>query len=231
MSQPYSNRSSHDDDLACSVPLCKQAAETYADLRCRAHRLEAEPIKATTIAAEKAAKPRVDVVPPALMLAAGRGFGLGVAKHGLPEGNDGFGTWRTPGHPQADPLAAYGSLMRHLLAWRNGETIDPESGDHKVAHLDAAAAQLAKLVDLVERGTVAAPVPVEPTPHPWALPKGLSWWYDCDGWNIDGIAGSLWIGGLGPHGSLLVRPDAPALIDLLRRRNAAEPDGPKAGAR
>lgn len=177
------------------------------------------------IAAEKSAKPRVDVVPPALMLAAGRGFGLGVAKHGLPEGNDGFGTWRTPGHPQADPLAAYGSLMRHLLAWRNGEVIDPESGDHRVAHLDAACAQLAKLVDLVERAGTVAPAPavlnVEPA-DPWALPEGLEWHHDCDGWNIDDPRGGagLWLGALGPNGSLCARPDADALIDLLKRRNA-----------
>jgi hypothetical protein len=182
---------------------------------------------ATDIAAEKSAKPRVDVVPPALMLAAGRGFGLGVAKHGLPEGNDGFGTWRTPGHPQSEPLAAYGSLMRHLLAWRNGETIDPESGEHQVAHLDAACAQLAKLVDLVERsGTAPAPavLNVEPA-DPWALPEGLEWVSDGSGWFIQGLDHLLWISKLGASGKLLARPDAGALIELLRRRNAAEPDG------
>lgn len=222
MSRPYDGVSSHDDkdyptgpDPDC--PIGPRNAATTA----------------TTIAAEKAAKPRVDVVPPALMLAAGRGFGLGVAKHGLPEGNDGFGTWRTPGHPQADPLAAYGSLMRHLLAWRNGETIDPESGPHRIAHLDAACAQLAKLVDLVERGA-AAPVPAEPTTDPWALPKGLEWVRsDCTNpYRIAAANGlRLWLVDGGVHGSLQQRPDAPALIDLLRRRNAAEPDGPKAGAR
>ena len=166
------------------------------------------------IAAEKSAKPRVDVVPPALMLAAGRGFGLGVAKHGLPEGNDGFGTWRTPGHPQSEPLAAYGSLMRHLLAWRNGEVIDPESGDHRVAHLDAACAQLAKLVDLVERAGTVAPA------DPWALPEGLQWRWICTSWWICGGGNTLYLERGFAMGCLRLRPDADALIDLLKRRNA-----------
>ena len=176
---------------------------------------------ATDIAAEKSAKPRVDVVPPALMLAAGRGFGLGVAKHGLPEGNDGFGTWRTPGHPQSDPLAAYGSLMRHLLAWRNGEVIDPESGDHRVAHLDAACAQLAKLVDLVERGKAAA--------DPWALPEGWEW-YRGDG-TIEGARRPCWyadqeLGGrVYADGDTYTGREPRAVVDLVLRRNAAEPDG------
>lgn len=101
------------------------------------------------INAEKHAKSRVDIVPPALMLAAGRGLGYGAEKHGTPEGNDGFGTWRTAGCEQSDPLVHYAGLMRHLLKWRGGEIWDPET-DGKVKHIDAAAAQLAILLDLLE---------------------------------------------------------------------------------
>jgi hypothetical protein len=121
--------------------------------------------------------------------------------------------------------------MRHLLAWRNGETIDPESGEHQVAHLDAACAQLAKLVDLVERAGTVAPAPavleVEPA-DPWMLPYGLEWRHQWDGWAIWNDTGGLWLrtqAPLGcqngdPIGSLCDRPDADALIDLLKRRNA-----------
>lgn len=103
---------------------------------------------ATEIDAEKQAKPRLDLVPPELMLAAGRALGYGAAKHGVPDGNGGFGTWRTAGTQQAEPLTHYACLMRHLLAWRSGEIVDPESG---LSHLDHAAAQLAILLDLVTR--------------------------------------------------------------------------------
>lgn len=127
------------------------------------------------IEAEKKAKSRVDIVPPALMLAAGRALAFGAKKHGLPEGNDGFGTWRTPGHVQANPLAAYSSLMRHLLLWRSGEvmvpdSVDPDTGVPCVSHLDAAAAQLAKLIDLVERAP-AAEQPAAPPAAPHADPE------------------------------------------------------------
>ncbi|MBK6920582.1 MAG: hypothetical protein IPH07_24490 [Deltaproteobacteria bacterium] len=175
---------------------------------------------AEEINAEKASKPRVDIVPPELMLAAGRGLGYGVQKHGQPPGADGYGTWRIAGTEQAEPLTHYACLLRHLLLWRAGEKFDPESG---LSHLDHAAAQLAILLDLVPR---AGEVP-EPG-DPWALPDGL-WWGFRRGWQIESADGcsSLWLNDAGrPVGYLLLRDDSEHLIDLLRRRrNAAEPGG------
>ena len=46
-------------------------------------------------------------------------------------------------------LTVYASLMRHLLAWRDGETNDPESG---LAHLDHVGANLNMLIDLINKG-------------------------------------------------------------------------------
>ena len=65
---------------------------------------------------------------------------------------------------------------------------------------------------------------------PWALPDGLEWKPGADRWYIaDDCGGALWfdsrIGVL--RGSLLYRLDAEYLIDLLDRRNAAEPEGPR----
>lgn len=98
------------------------------------------------INAEKRRKPRLDIVPSELDFAAGRAFAYGADKHGVPDGNDGFGTWRTAGTEQAEPLVHYAGLLRHLKLWRSGERTDPESG---LSHLDHAAAQLAMLLDLV----------------------------------------------------------------------------------
>lgn len=128
---------------------------------------------AEEINAEKASKPRVDIVPPALMLAAGRALGYGTKKHGVPEDNDGFGTWRTPNTQQADPLTHYACLMRHLLLWRSGEVIDPvERGGSGLPHTDHAAAQLAILIDLLERAPAsAAEQPAAPPAAPHADPE------------------------------------------------------------
>lgn len=98
------------------------------------------------INAEKAAKPRLDLVPPRGIEAAGRALGYGAGKHGTPAPG-GWGTWRIAGTEQAQPLTHFACLLRHLMAWRRGEACDPESG---LSHLDHAAAQLMILVDVVE---------------------------------------------------------------------------------
>lgn len=105
---------------------------------------------AEQINAEKDAAPRVDLVPPALILGAARALGFGARKHGVPAGYNGFGTWRVPNTKQAEPLTHYASLLRHLLKWRRGEIVDPDTGDAMIEHLEAASAQLAILIDLVK---------------------------------------------------------------------------------
>ena len=97
------------------------------------------------INAEKAALPRPGLVPPRAILAAGRAFAFGVAKHGLAK--NGRGTYRVAGTEQAMVSTHFECLMRHLLLWQSGETHAPDS---KLHHLDHAMAQLAIIVDLVE---------------------------------------------------------------------------------
>lgn len=41
------------------------------------------------------------------------------------------------------------AAMRHLTAWQDGETLDPESG---LSHLDHATASLAMLIDMIAKG-------------------------------------------------------------------------------
>ena len=108
------------------------------------------PLKQQEVDAEKDMLPRVDIVPPAFILAAARGFAFGVWKHGHPPHTNGYGTWRIAGTKQAEPLTHYASLLRHLLKWRAGEVIDSDSGDFQLEHLEAACSQLAVLVDLVK---------------------------------------------------------------------------------
>ena len=45
---------------------------------------------------------------------------------------------------------AFASMLRHLLAWYDGEDIDPESGLYHLAHLGA---QTLMLADNIKRGT------------------------------------------------------------------------------
>ena len=77
-------------------------------------------------------KPRLDLVPGELTLAAGRAFTYGAGKYG-------DHNWR--GGITHNRLFA--ALQRHLTAYWGGETVDPESG---LCHLDHAAANLAMML-------------------------------------------------------------------------------------
>lgn len=94
--------------------------------------------------AEKAAKPRPDLVPGRAILAAARAFGYGAAKHGTPGGR---GTYRIAGDLQSRVRTHAASLERHWQAIKSGEFVDPESG---LSHLDHMAAQLSIVIDLME---------------------------------------------------------------------------------
>lgn len=83
-------------------------------------------------------KPRLELVPAALLEAAARGFGYGADK---------YDPWNwAKGFPNLQPFA---SLMRHLWAWHDGEDIDQESGLH---HLDLAACNIAMMVHFQKHG-------------------------------------------------------------------------------
>jgi hypothetical protein len=83
-----------------------------------------------------AGKPPVDLVPEEYVLAAARAFAYGAAKYSRHN-------WR--GGMKLSRL--YSSLQRHLLAWNDGEDIDPESN---LSHLDHAAASLAMLLAMAK---------------------------------------------------------------------------------
>ena len=85
-------------------------------------------------------KPRIDLLPSQVLLTIAEAFGYGAEKY----------------HPHNWRLGiswsqTYGSLMRHLLAWNDGEEIDEESGLH---HLALAGGQLMFLLEyyLTETG-------------------------------------------------------------------------------
>lgn len=100
-----------------------------------AQRTEAE------INAEKASKPRPDLVPARALHGAAMVMGYGFRKHGVC-------TWRVAGTEQADPQTHWASLLRHLIEF----ALDPyarESGSGYPV-LWHALSQLAILIDLVE---------------------------------------------------------------------------------
>jgi hypothetical protein len=67
-------------------------------------------------------KPRISLVAPSLIRMLAKVFEYGADKYG--EDN-----WKLG----LDPLRLYDALMRHMLAWRDGERID-ESGLPTLAH-------------------------------------------------------------------------------------------------
>lgn len=84
-------------------------------------------------------KARVDLLPSAPLLAIAEVLSYGARKykphnfrHGLPWGD------------------TYASMQRHLLAWNDGEDIDPESG---LPHLAHAACQIIFLLEYAAKGT------------------------------------------------------------------------------
>lgn len=179
------------------------------------------------IDAEKAAKPRLDLVPPRAVLAAGRALGFGANKHGTPA-PDGWGSWRIPDTEQAEPLTHYTSLMRHLMLWRGGEERDRESG---LPHLDHAIAQLSILVDLAEDPPVEAPDvsasadtgDTSEPPGPWALPEDWEWRRTPSGkWFAECVSG-LTVTTLTKTPVCLERDEAPDVHYLVLRRNREDP--------
>lgn len=84
----------------------------------------------------------LDLVPSTLSVAAALAFLEGAHKYGA------F-NWRATGVRASVYLAA---LQRHMIAWTNGEEMDPDSG---LPHLFKAAACIAILIDARECGVLA----------------------------------------------------------------------------
>ena len=111
------------------------------------------------IEAEKARKPRPDLIPGAARLAVGRVLAYGCSKHGRC-------TWTEAGTEQARAETHIASAERHIAALCDAyDALDAESG---LPHLWHAAAQLLIAIDCMERAQDAA----ERTPA--ALPEGRS---------------------------------------------------------
>lgn len=65
-------------------------------------------------------KPSISLVPPEAIVAAANVYGFGASKYGENNWRDDLDKFPYSRH--------YNSIMRHMLAWHNGEDIDPESG-------------------------------------------------------------------------------------------------------
>lgn len=77
-----------------------------------------------------AGKPGVSAVPPTFEFGVGKVMAVGADKYGR------F-NW------QVDPVKAttyWDAIRRHMLAWAQGEDIDPESGVHHLYHVAASCA-------------------------------------------------------------------------------------------
>lgn len=78
-------------------------------------------------------KLRVDLVPTELITQAAEVFGFGAEKYGDKNWERGM-SWTT----------VYACMLRHIIAWKNKEDNDPESG---LSHLGHVACNLAMLLE------------------------------------------------------------------------------------
>lgn len=93
------------------------------------------------IEAEKALKPRPDLLPACAIIGAGRVMAYGASKHG-------DCTWRVAGTGQADPQTHLASAYRHLLEFmEDPRAVEEGSGLPVLYHC---LSQVAIVIDLVE---------------------------------------------------------------------------------
>lgn len=69
-------------------------------------------------------KLRYDLIPPEHFEEVAKIFTLGAKKYG-------DNNWQ---NLEGWDSRYYSALLRHLFAWRSGEKLDPESGEHHLAH-------------------------------------------------------------------------------------------------
>lgn len=84
-------------------------------------------------------KPRLDLLPPELMLAVAYILTSGAERYGERNWEQGMNWGRV-----------YAAIMRHMLAWWAGEEADPDTGK---SHLHHAGACIAFLIAYEQRGT------------------------------------------------------------------------------
>jgi len=82
-------------------------------------------------------KARVDLVPPALMLAVAEAMANGATKYGPYN-------WR---ESKISSSVYYAAMLRHIFAWWDGEDFAEDSGVHHLAH---AAACIALILDTTQ---------------------------------------------------------------------------------
>lgn len=93
---------------------------------------------ATPARKDDADKPRLDLLPPELMLAVGDILTSGADRYGQRNWEQGMCWGRV-----------YAALLRHMLAWWSGEAYDPDTGK---SHLWHAGACIAFLIAYEQRG-------------------------------------------------------------------------------
>lgn len=86
-------------------------------------------------------KAPMELLPPVALIETAWVHGLGAAKYGRYN-------WRDNNVNASTYVSA---IMRHLMAWQQGEDIDPESGRSHLAHI---AAGCNILMDAKQRGTL-----------------------------------------------------------------------------
>ena len=74
-------------------------------------------------------KVRIDLVEPSFIITVAKIMTYGIEEQGYKESS-----WKKVPNPIN---RYYAALMRHILAWRSGETHDPQSRFHHLAHAAA----------------------------------------------------------------------------------------------
>lgn len=102
-------------------------------------------------------KPPLELVPLTALAYIAAGMQEGARKYGS-------ASWRDV--PSVDLNQYVGATMRHLMAYADGEDIDPDSGNHHIAH---AIASLAIMCELLESENGTDTRPKKPGPGPQTL--------------------------------------------------------------
>ena len=88
-----------------------------------------------------ATKTPLQLLPPVFLNQCALALRTGAVKYGP-------WNWR---ETQVESQTYVGAILRHLTAWQDGETLDPESGQNHLAH---AACSIAILLDAADFGTL-----------------------------------------------------------------------------